>query len=194
MIIIITPLKGTSQDFLQFPYWAVNFLQHVFSSGLGAMSPARILKWPGCNVSSTYSQVAWVQCLQHVFSSGLGAMSPARILKWPGCSHCESRTAHQALIMCSMSCAIWCEGTVQLLSLTELKLHSFWLFVYLLKPLTDKEGTKLEYSEKTPDDKLQKMPHTKDQKLNPNQDLNPRFGIGGRLGKQTCYPLHHTPL
>ena len=45
-----------------------------------------------------------------------------------------------------------------------------------------KEGKKLEYPEKTPGDKLQKMP--KDS--NPKRDSNPLSSIGGRLGKQIC--------
>ena len=48
-----------------------------------------------------------------------------------------------------------------------------------------KEGRKPEYPEKTPDDGLQKMPHTKAENSVLNRDSNPRSGIGGRLGKQT---------
>ena len=36
-----------------------------------------------------------------------------------------------------------------------------------------KEGRKPEYQEKTPDDKLQKMPHTKAQKFKPQLRLEP---------------------
>ena len=36
-----------------------------------------------------------------------------------------------------------------------------------------KEWRKLEYQEKTPDDKLQKMPHTKAQKSKPQTRLKP---------------------
>ena len=36
-----------------------------------------------------------------------------------------------------------------------------------------KEGRKLEYPEKTPDDELQKMPHTKAQKFKPQASLEP---------------------
>ena len=43
------------------------------------------------------------------------------------------------------------------------------------------EGRKAEYPEKTPDDELQKMPHTK-----PDRGLNPHSSIGGRLGKHMC--------
>ena len=55
-----------------------------------------------------------------------------------------------------------------------------------------KEGRKPEYPEKTPDDKLQKMLHTKAQKFKPQQRLKPTLYIGGRLGKQMCLTLHHT--
>ena len=43
-----------------------------------------------------------------------------------------------------------------------------------------------EYPEKTFDEKLQNMPHTKAQKSKPKRDSNPHNSIGGRLGKQTC--------
>ena len=36
-----------------------------------------------------------------------------------------------------------------------------------------KEGRKLEYPEKTPDDELQKMPHTKSQRFKPQARLEP---------------------
>ena len=53
-----------------------------------------------------------------------------------------------------------------------------------------KEGRKTEYPEKTPDDELQKMPHTM-----PHSSLKPDSNLsnstGGRRGKQMCKPLHH---
>ena len=63
-------------------------------------------------------------------------LSPTCTLKWPRCSCVQ--------IMCSTSsayhvqhvvlCAMWYEGTAQLLSLTELKLH-YLSFILLAKPL-----------------------------------------------------------
>ena len=48
------------------------------------------------------------------------------------------------------------------------------------------KGRKPEYPEKNPDSELQKMAHIiKPENSSPNQDSNPHFGIGGRLGKQT---------
>ena len=52
-------------------------------------------------------------CLQQVRSSGQGEIM------------CKSWTAHQTFITCNMSCVVWCEGTSQLLSLTEYNLHLF---------------------------------------------------------------------
>ena len=49
-----------------------------------------------------------------------------------------------------------------------------------------KEGRKPEYSEKTPDDELQKCHTLKPENSIPNRDSNPHSSIGGRLGKQTC--------
>ena len=51
--------------------------------------------------------------------------------------------------------ATWYEGTAQLLSLTEFKSHLFELYCigWTIKPM--KEGRKLEYPEKTPDNSLE---------------------------------------
>ena len=44
---------------------------------------------------------------------------------------------------------------------------------YRLKPLTKEGGEKPEYPEKTLDDELQKMPHTKARKFKPQARLEP---------------------
>ena len=49
---------------------------------------------------------------------------------------------------------------------------SFVLFDWL-KRLTYKEGRRPEYPEKTPEDQLQKMPHTKARKFKPQPKLEP---------------------
>ena len=81
-----------------------------------------------------------------------------------------------------------CEGTAQLLSLTELiRIYSF--FFYWLKPLADEGGEETGVPRENPDDELQKMPHTKTWNIRPQpriQDLNPQSSIGGRLEKQMC--------
>ena len=55
-------------------------------------------------------------CLQHIRSSG------------PGAILCKSRATHRAFITCNLQCDTWFEGTVQLLSLPELKRHLFELY------------------------------------------------------------------
>ena len=49
-----------------------------------------------------------------------------------------------------------------------------------------KEGRKLEYLEKTPDDELQKRHKLKLEDSCHKRDSNPHNSIGGRLGKQMC--------
>ena len=49
-----------------------------------------------------------------------------------------------------------------------------------------KVGRKLEYTEKTPGDELQKMRHTTARRFSLKRDSNPHNSIGGRLEKQTC--------
>ena len=71
-------------------------------------------------------------CLQHVYSSGQSAIM------------CKPYATHWALITCSTSFAMWCEGTAQLLSLTKLRsqlflglfhcLFFFFFFFFLRSP------------------------------------------------------------
>ena len=114
-------------------------------------------------------------CLQHVRSSGPGAI----VCKYV--QHIQRLSRASVMLR-----ATWYEGTAQLLSLTELKLHLFELYfiAWTIKPM--EEGEETDYLEKTPDDKLQKMPHTTAQRFSPKRDSNQRSSIGGRLGKQTC--------
>ena len=56
---------------------------------------------------------------------------------------CKSRATHPSLITCNMQCAIWYDGTAQLLSLTRVEI-TFILALSLLaetmKPLTNEGG------------------------------------------------------
>ena len=54
-----------------------------------------------------------------------------------------------------------------------------------------KEGRKPEYPEKTPGDGFRKCHILKPEDSSPKRDSNPHNSIGGRLGRQTCLPLHH---
>ena len=54
-------------------------------------------------------------------SSLCHGLSPTCMLLWPGAIMYKSCAAHRVLVMCNMSCGKWYKGTVQLLSLTELK-------------------------------------------------------------------------
>ena len=79
--------------------------------------------------------------------------------------------------------------------LIELKPHLFSVLFHRLKPLT-KEGTEgSRVPGENPDNKLQKIAILKIPKYSsPSQDLNPCSRCSGRpmLGKQICYPLHHS--
>ena len=72
----------------------------------GAVRDFLFLQSPHCTAN----------CLPHARSNG------------PGAIVCKSRATHTALITCITPCATWYEGTVQLLSLTGLKLHLFELY------------------------------------------------------------------
>ena len=90
-------------------------------------------------------------------SSQRHELSPTRMLKWPRRNRMQitcntSGAYHMQRVVLR---ATWCEGTAQLLSLTELKSHLFELYFvgWIIKPM--KEGRKPEYPEKTPGDELQ---------------------------------------
>ena len=67
------------------------------------------------------NNVAFKGAIQDFLVSSLRhELSPTDTLKWPGGSCLQ--------ITCNMSCVTWCEGTAQLLILTEFRLHlSYWL-------------------------------------------------------------------
>ena len=101
-------------------------------------------------------------------------LSPKRMHKWPGRNRmqitCNTLSAYHMQVSLR---ATWYEGTAQLLSLTELKSHLFELYFigWTIKPMD--EGRKPEYPEKTPGDKLQKMPHTTARRFKPRARLEP---------------------
>ena len=129
---------------------------------------SRFLQSPHCAVN----------CLHHVCSSG------------PGAIMYKSRATHQALIMCSMSYATWYKGTAQLLSLTSLD-HIDFSFMLLAEPFTDEGVEETRVPGENPWQWASKNVTNWSPKI---QNLNPHSSIGGRLGKQTCRPLHHTLL
>ena len=101
-----------SQKFL-FP---IHFSSSVFHCSLFPLSLIRIIIMITlkCTIQECLQSChCAANCLQHVRSSGWGAI---------GCKLCAT---HPALVTCKVSCATWYEGTAQLLSLTELKLHLF---------------------------------------------------------------------
>ena len=115
-------------------------------------------------VSNMYAQVARAQsCANHVQHF-----------------ECLSRTS-------VMLRATWYEGTAQLLSLTELKLHLFELFILLAEPLNQwRRGGNRSTRRKPLATSFRKCHILQPKDSNPKRDLNPCSSIGGRLGKQTC--------
>ena len=55
----------------------------------------------------------------------------------------------------------------------ELEITFILASFYLLKPLSDEGGEETGVLRETPDDKLQKMPHTKARKFKPKPRLEP---------------------
>ena len=122
-------------------------------------------------------------------SSQRRELSPTRTLKWPERNHvqitCNTLSKWNYHVTCHlvrrdssaseivMLHATWYEGTVQLLSLTELKSHLFELYFIGWTIKLMKEGRKPECPEKTPGDELQKMPHTTARRFKPQVRLEP---------------------
>ena len=100
-----------------------------------------------CN--SRLVAICTVNCFQYLCSSGQGAIM------------CKSCATHWAFIVCNILCTTWYKGTAEPVGLTEMKLHLFLLNFIGLHHSQMQERRKSEYSGKTPDDQLQKMPHTK---------------------------------
>ena len=99
----------------------------------------------------------------------------------------QSCATHWVLIMCNMLCAMWYEGTAQLLSLTELKSHFFLTFILLTETITRwRRGRNYGTRRKSLTMSFRKCHILKLKNSSPNWDLNLHSSIGGRLGKQTC--------
>ena len=112
--------------------------------------------------------------LQHTHSSGQDA------------TICKSHSTHWALITSNMSCGLWYKGTVQPLSLTELKSHTSSLYFIGRNNYPMKEGRKPEYPKEIPMTSFRKCHTLKPKNSNSNQDSNPHSSTYRRrlLGKQ----------
>ena len=101
--------------------------------------------------------------------------SPTRTLKWPGRNRVQiaCNTSSGYHVQHVVLRATWYEVTPQLLSLTELKSYLFELHFIGWTNTPMKKGRKPEYPEKTPDDELQNMPHTKARKFKPQARPEP---------------------
>ena len=109
--------------------------------------------------------------------------SPTRTLKWP--RRCHVQISYNTSSACHVQHVVlratWYEGTAQLSSLTELKLHLFEHY-FIGWAINLWRRRKPEFPEKTPGDELQKKPEDSSTK----GDSNLHNSIGGRLGKQMC--------
>ena len=86
---------------------------------------------------------------------------------------CKSSATHQALVTCTMLCAMWYKGTAQLLSLIELKSYLFY-FISLAETISwRRRGGNQSARGGNPDSVLQKMPHTKAWKFKSQPRLEP---------------------
>ena len=122
--------------------------------------------------------------------------SPTRTLKWP--------RHNRVQIMCNTSSAYhvqpvvlratWYKGTAQLLSLTELKSLLFELYVTGWTVNWWRRGVNRSTQRKPLATSFRNCHILKPEDSSPKRDLNLHSSIGGRLGKQTCKPLHHTRL
>ena len=99
------------------------------------------------------------RCLLHVHSSDQGAIV------------CKSRATHLALITYNMWDMIRRDSSAITFGRLEI---AFTLSVfYRLTPLTDEGWEETGVPGETPDDELQKMPHTKARKFEPHTRLEP---------------------
>ena len=138
--------------------------------------PAHMLKWPGsCQLCPTHicsSDQGAASYVQHTYAEvtrALPSVSNTHMLKWPGHNRVQY-IGPASCATCRVPCVMKGQPAVKFNSLNHIYLTLF----YWLKPLTNeglKQGRKLEFPEKTPDDELQKMPHIKAWKFKPQRRL-----------------------
>ena len=112
--------------------------------------------------------------LQHVHSCGLGAIV------------CKSHRALIIYVQHAVLYATWCEGTAQLLSLTEFKLHLSELNFIGWSIYPWGRGGNRSTHRKPLVTSFRKCHILKPEDSSPKWGSNPHNSIGGRLGKQTC--------
>ena len=100
-------------------------------------------------------------------------VSPARTLKWPGRNHVQitcntSGMHHVRHVLCHMV-----QRDSSTITFHNAEISFNLALCYWLKPLTHEGWRKPQYPEKTPDDKLQKMPYTKVLKFKSQPRLEP---------------------
>ena len=119
-------------------------------------------------------------CLQHVRSSGQGAIV------------CKSCAQDPALIMCK--CHVTCHLVQRDSSATKFQSlnHIYFSFILLAEPLNRRRrGGNRSTQRKCLATSFRKR-HTLNLKVQAQSETQTRaVCIGGRLGKQMCYPLYH---
>ena len=104
---------------------------------------------------------------------------------------------HIVCVSSAICCVSWREkGQLSYICLAELMSHSFDLYSISWNHESMMEGRKPECPETNVPMSFRKCHKLKPEKSSPKWDSNPHPSTGGRcsLGKQTCWPLHHTPL
>ena len=119
--------------------------------------------------------------------------SPKCTLKWPGhnCMQITCNTPSTYHVHNVVLCAMRYEGTAQLLSLREFKLCLFQLYYIGWTMNWWRRGGNRSIQRKPLAMSFRKCHILKPEDSSPKRDSNPHNSIGGRLGKQTCYLLHH---
>ena len=79
---------------------------------------------------------------------------------------CKSRATHRALYMCKMFVRHMVRRDISAIQFDRVIILFILALFYWLK-----QGRKPEYPEKTTDDEIQKMPHTKARKFKPQARL-----------------------
>ena len=118
--------------------------------------------------------------LHHAYSSG------------PGAIVCKSCATHRALITCK------CHVTGHLVQRNSSafkfdRVEIAFIWAYFVGWIIElmKEGENRSTWRKPLVTSFRKCHILQPEDSSPKRDSNPRSSIGGRLGKKTCYPLHH---
>ena len=129
-------------------------------------------------------------------SSQRRELSPTRTLKWPWRNSVQTTCNTSSADHVQVSCYVPLGTKGQLSYWVWQSWNRIYLsFILLTEPLNRWRWGGIRSTRRKPlATSFRKCHILQPEDSSPKRDSNPRSSIGGRLGKQTCKPLHHASL